>query len=123
MTAVRKLVIASTTGDTARKASEFFKDTKVCFETVLMVTHAGPTASGETVIVMAGTARGSNSALVMQAASSQHLKRLSIPRRSSPSRSAHSTSTKCWKRDLQEGLWIIRWIRPVDSSVVLSAAH
>jgi len=44
--AVTRLVIASTTGDTARKASEFYKDAKVCFEIVLMVTDAGLAASG-----------------------------------------------------------------------------
>jgi uncharacterized protein len=144
-TPVEKLVIASTTGDTARKAAEFFKDAgvklimvphqfdfrrmvnpfppelakslresghevhfgtmlfhtdnfyeskaptlmanilrcfsqgvKVCFEIILMVTDAGLVASGERVIVMAGTARGSDTALVMQAASSQHLRRLRV---------------------------------------------
>jgi len=142
---IKKLVIASTTGATARKAAEFFKDAgvklivvphqfdfrrkvnpfppelveslrdsghevhfgtmlfhtdnfyeskaptlmanilrcfsqgfKVCFEIVLMVTDAGLVASGEKVIVIAGTARGSDTALVMQAASSQHLRRLRV---------------------------------------------
>jgi hypothetical protein len=51
---------------------------KVCFEIVLMVTDAGLVASGEKVIVVAGTARGSDTALVMQAASSQHPKRLRV---------------------------------------------
>jgi len=144
-TPIRKLVIASTTGDTARRAAEFFKDVdvrlivvphqfdflrkvnlfpselvkslrdsghevhfgtmlfhtdnfyeskaptlmanilrcfsqgvKVCFEILLMVTDAGLVTSGETVVVVAGTARGSDTALVMQAASSQHLKRLRV---------------------------------------------
>ncbi len=142
---IKKLVIASTTGATARKAVEFFRDSgvklivvphqfdfrrkmnpfppelvkslresghevhfatilfhtnglyessapilmanllrcfsqgvKVCFEIVLMVTDAGLVASGEKVIVIAGTARGSDTALVLQAASSQHLKRLRV---------------------------------------------
>jgi hypothetical protein len=142
---IKKIVIASTTGETARKAAEFFKDAcvklivvphqfdfrrkvnpfppelteslrasghevhfgtmlfhtdglyeskaptlmanvlrcfgqgvKVCFEIVLMVTDAGLVTSGEKVIVIAGTARGSDTALVMQAASSQHLKRLRV---------------------------------------------
>ena len=142
---IKKLVLASTTGATAKKASEFFKDAdvklivvphqhdfhrdrnafpedlvktlreyghdvhfgtmlfhtnelyesttptvmanllrcfcqgvKVCFEIVLMVTDAGLVASGEKVIVVAGTARGSDTALVMQAASSQHLRRLRV---------------------------------------------
>ncbi len=144
-TAIRKLVIASTTGATARKAMDFFKDSgaklivvphqfdfrrkvnpfpqelvrslrdsghevhfgtmlfhtnalyesnvpivmanllrcfsqgvKVCFEIVLMVTDAGHAVSGEKLIAMAGTARGSDTALVMQAASSQHAKRLRV---------------------------------------------
>jgi uncharacterized protein len=143
--AIKNLVMASTTGATARKAAEFFKDAsvkltvvphqfdfrrkvnpfppevanflrdsghevhfgtmlfhtdnlyeskaptlmanvlrcfcqgvKVCFEIVLMATDAGLVASGETVIAIAGTARGSDTALVMQAASSQHLKRLRV---------------------------------------------
>jgi uncharacterized protein len=142
---IKKLVIASTTGATAQKAVEFFKDAgvklivvphqfdfrrkinpfppelvkslrdsghevhfgtmlfhtgdfyestapilmanllrcfsqgvKVCFEIVLMVTDAGLVMSGEKVIVIAGTARGSDTALVMQAASTQHLKRLRV---------------------------------------------
>jgi hypothetical protein len=142
---IKRLVIASTTGATAQKAAEFFKDAgvklivvphqfdfrrkvnlfppelvkslrdsghevhfgtmlfhtgdfyeskvpmlmanllrcfsqgvKVCFEIVLMATDAGLVASGEKVIVIAGTARGSDTALVMQAASTQHLKRLRV---------------------------------------------
>lgn len=142
---IKKLVIASTTGATARKAAEFFRDSgvklivvphqfdfrrkvnpfppelvtslresghevhfgtmlfhtnslyesnapilmanllrcfsqgvKVCFEIILMVTDAGLVATGEKVIVVAGTARGSDTALVVQAASSQHLKRLRV---------------------------------------------
>jgi hypothetical protein len=142
---IKKLVLASTTGATARKAMEFFKDSgtklivvphqydfhrelnafpeelvkilraaghevhfgtmlfhtdglyesttptlmanllrcfcqgvKVCFEIVLMVTDAGLVSSGEKVIAIAGTGRGSDTALVMQAASSQHLRRLKV---------------------------------------------
>jgi hypothetical protein len=56
----------------------FSQGFKVCFEIVLMVTGAGLVASGGKVIVMAGTARGSGTALVMQAASSQHLRRLRV---------------------------------------------
>lgn len=43
-----------------------------------MVTDAGLVASGEKVIAIAGTGRGSDTALVMQAASSQHLRRLRV---------------------------------------------
>jgi uncharacterized protein len=141
---IKKLVLASTTGATARKAVEFFKDTdvkliivphqfgfretnpfppelvtslrqsghevhfatmlfhtdelygsgnptalanvlrcfsegtKVCFEIVLMATDAGLVARGETVIAVAGTGRGSDTALVMQAASSRHLEKLRV---------------------------------------------
>lgn len=56
----------------------FSQGVKVCFEIVLMTTDAGLLASGEKVIAIAGTARGSDTALVMQAASSQHLKRLRV---------------------------------------------
>lgn len=142
---VKKIVLASTTGATARKAMDFFKDqevklivvphqfdfyreknafppelvralrdsghdvhfgtmlfhidefygsnnattmanllrcfcqgVKVCFEIVLMVTDAGLVTSGEKVITIAGTGRGSDTALVMQAASTQHFRRLRV---------------------------------------------
>jgi hypothetical protein len=142
---IKKLVLASTTGATARKAMDFFRDSgvklvvvphqydfkrsenlfpaelvktlreaghgvhfgtmlfhtdnfygstapslmanllrcfsqgvKVCFEIVLMATDGGLCASGEKVITMAGTGRGADTALVMQAASTQHLKRLRV---------------------------------------------
>ncbi len=143
--AIGKVVLASTTGETARQALEFFKDkgvklvvvphqydfirkenpfppdlvealrqaghevhfatmlfhtdslygtgnptlianvlrcfsqgVKVCFEIVLMATDAGLLERGETVIAVAGTGRGSDTALVMQAASSQHMNRLRV---------------------------------------------
>ena len=142
---IKKLVLASTTGATARKALEFFKEmdvklivvphqfdfhrdtnpfpqelitalresghevhfgtmlfhtddlygstsptvmanllrcfsqgTKVCFEIVLMATDAGLLAKGETVIAVAGTGRGSDTAWVMQASSSQNVKKLRV---------------------------------------------
>jgi hypothetical protein len=56
----------------------FSQGVKVCFEIVLMVTDAGLVKSGERVIAIAGTGRGSDTALVMQAASSQHLKNLRV---------------------------------------------
>jgi uncharacterized protein len=56
----------------------FSQGVKVCFEIVLMATDAGLARSGEKVIAVAGTARGSDTALVMQAASSQQLKRLRV---------------------------------------------
>lgn len=144
-TGIKKVVIASTTGATAVKAAEFFKDSgaklivvphqfgfrrkvhpfpqelvrslrdaghevhfgtmlfhtnglyeskapilmanllrcfsqgvKVCFEIVLMAADGGFVAGGEKVIAVAGTVRGADTALVMHAASSQHLKRLRV---------------------------------------------
>jgi hypothetical protein len=56
----------------------FCQGVKVCFEIVLMATDAGLVASGQKVIAIAGTARGSDTALVMQAASTQHLRRLKV---------------------------------------------
>ena len=56
----------------------FCQGVKVCFEIVLMATDAGLCASGEKVIAIAGTGRGSDTALVMQAASSQHIRRLRV---------------------------------------------
>jgi len=56
----------------------FCQGVKVCFEIVLMTTDAGLVTSGENVIAIAGTGRGSDTALVMQAASTQHLKRLRV---------------------------------------------
>jgi hypothetical protein len=43
-----------------------------------MVTDAGLVATGERVIAIAGTAWGSDTAMVMQAASTQHLRRLRV---------------------------------------------
>ena len=56
----------------------FCQGFKVCFEIVLMATDAGHVKSGEQVIAIAGTGRGSDTALVLQAASSQHLKKLRV---------------------------------------------
>jgi hypothetical protein len=56
----------------------FCQGVKVCFEIVLMATDAGLVDSGETVIAMAGTGRGSDTALVMQAASTQNMRRLKV---------------------------------------------
>ena len=56
----------------------FCQGFKVCFEIVLMATDGGHVWSGEKVIAIAGTGRGSDTALVIQAASSQHLKKLRV---------------------------------------------
>lgn len=56
----------------------FCQGVKVCFEIVLMVTDAGLVATGEKVIAIAGTVWGSDTAMVMQAASTQHLGRLRV---------------------------------------------
>jgi len=142
---IKKIVLASTTGDTARRAMEIFRDQdvklivvphqfdfhrdsnafpeelaeelrrsghqvhfgtmlfhtdefygsrnatmmanllrcfcqgfKVCFEIVFMAADAGLVAGGEKVMAVAGTGRGSDTALVMQAASTQHPRRLKV---------------------------------------------
>lgn len=56
----------------------FSQGVKVCFEIVLMATDGGFLTKGEPVIAIAGTGRGADTALVMQAASSQHLKHLRV---------------------------------------------
>jgi hypothetical protein len=56
----------------------FCQGFKVCFEIVFMAADAGHVKSGEKIIAIAGTGRGSDTALVMQAASSQHLKKLRV---------------------------------------------
>lgn len=56
----------------------FSQGVKVCFEIILMVTDAGLVASGEKVMVMAGSGRGADTALVMQAASTQKMKNLRV---------------------------------------------
>ncbi len=56
----------------------FCQGVKVCFEIVLMATDGGHIASGEKVIAVAGTGRGSDTALVMQAASTQHMGNLRV---------------------------------------------
>jgi uncharacterized protein len=56
----------------------FSQGTKVCVEMVMMVTDAGLLTKGEKVIAIAGTGRGSDTALVMQASSSRNMKKLRI---------------------------------------------
>jgi len=56
----------------------FCQGVKVCFEIVYMAADAGLVAGGEKVIAIAGTGRGSDTALVMQAASTQHPHRLKV---------------------------------------------
>ena len=56
----------------------FSQGVKVCFEIVLMATDAGLLTRGEKVIAVAGTGRGSDTALVIQASSSQNLTKLRI---------------------------------------------
>jgi hypothetical protein len=56
----------------------FSQGIKVCFEMVLMTTDAGLLTKGEKVIAIAGTGRGSDTALVMQASSSRNLKKLRV---------------------------------------------
>jgi hypothetical protein len=56
----------------------FCQGVKVCFEIVLMAADAGLLDGGERVIAIAGTGRGSDTALVMQAASSRDLRKLRV---------------------------------------------
>ncbi|ADY57011.1 putative cytoplasmic protein [Syntrophobotulus glycolicus DSM 8271] len=56
----------------------FSQGVKVGFEIVLMAADAGLAVPGEKVIAIAGTARGSDTALIMQAASSQNPSRLRV---------------------------------------------
>lgn len=56
----------------------FCQGVKVCFEIVIMATDAGHLTVGERVIAMAGTARGVDTALVMQAGSSQYMMNLRV---------------------------------------------
>lgn len=56
----------------------FIQGVKVCFEIVMMVTDAGLLKPGEQAVAIAGTGRGSDTALLVQAASSQHLNRLRV---------------------------------------------
>ena len=142
---IKKLVLASTFGDTARRAMEYFKDSgvqlivvphqfgfsspenlfpmelvkelrdnghevyfgtmlfhtekvyatntptiiadflrcfsqgvKVCFEIVLMASDGGLVKAGEKVIAIAGTGRGADTALVVQAATSRSINKLRV---------------------------------------------
>jgi uncharacterized protein len=56
----------------------FSQGVKVCVEIVVMATDGGHVMRGEQVIAIGGTGRGSDTALVMLAASSQHIKRLRV---------------------------------------------
>jgi hypothetical protein len=56
----------------------FSQGVKVCFEIVMMATDGGLASAGEPVIAIAGTGRGSDTALVMQASSSQALMNLRV---------------------------------------------
>lgn len=58
----------------------FSQGVKVCFEIVMMAADAGLATVGETVIAIAGTAKGADTALVMQAASTRHYTRLRVNR-------------------------------------------
>lgn len=56
----------------------FSQGVKVCFEIAMMATDAGCLAKGERVIAIAGTGRGADTALVMQASSSRNMKKLRV---------------------------------------------
>ena len=56
----------------------FCQGVKVCYEIVMMATDAGLLSKGEKITAIAGTGRGSDTALVMQASSSRNMKRLRV---------------------------------------------
>ncbi len=56
----------------------FCQGVKVCFEIVMMAADAGLVLKGEKVIAIAGTGRGADTALIMQASSSQNMKKLRV---------------------------------------------
>jgi hypothetical protein len=56
----------------------FCQGFKVCFEIVMMASDAGLLKNQESTIAIAGTGRGSDTALVMQAASSQHFNKIRV---------------------------------------------
>lgn len=56
----------------------FCQGVKVCFEIVMMAADAGLVSKGEKVIAIAGTGRGADTALIMQASSSQNMKKLRV---------------------------------------------
>jgi hypothetical protein len=56
----------------------FCQGVKVCFEIVMMAADAGLVEKGEKVIAIAGTGRGADTALIMQASSSQNMKKLRV---------------------------------------------
>jgi hypothetical protein len=58
----------------------FCQGVKVCVEILLMAGNAGLVAEGEEVIVVAGTGRGADTALVMTGATSRNLKAMRISR-------------------------------------------
>ncbi len=56
----------------------FSEGVKVCYEIVLMASDAGLLDAGEKVIAIAGTGKGSDTAMVIQAASTRNLSKLKI---------------------------------------------
>lgn len=56
----------------------FGEGVKVCFEIALMAADAGLVQNGEKIIAAAGTGKGLDTALVMQAATSNKLSRLRV---------------------------------------------
>jgi hypothetical protein len=58
----------------------FCQGVKVCVEILLMAGNAGLVAEGEQVVVVAGTGRGADTALVMTGATSGNLKAMHVSR-------------------------------------------
>jgi hypothetical protein len=70
--------------DTPRWVADFLRTfcqgVKVCVEILLMAGNAGLVAAGEPVVVVAGTGRGADTALVMTGATSQDIKAMHVSR-------------------------------------------
>ncbi|NLW46451.1 MAG: hypothetical protein GXY86_03820 [Firmicutes bacterium] len=73
-----KLFGSNVPGTIANFLRCFCEGVKVCYEIVLMASDAGLLKASEKVIAIAGTGKGSDTALVMQAASSRNLRNLKI---------------------------------------------
>ena len=73
-----ELLQGNTSRALANMLRTFCQGMKVCVEIVLMAADAGQVLTGEQVIVVAGTGRGADTAVVAFAASSQHIGDLHI---------------------------------------------
>jgi hypothetical protein len=56
----------------------FGQGVKVCFEIVLMAADAGLVITEEQILAIAGTAKGADTAMVIEAGTTQHIKNLKV---------------------------------------------